>query len=46
MQMRQAAIKSRQLATMRTGELSEVGIGYLAVADDAVELNIGERDTV
>jgi hypothetical protein len=45
-QVRQAAIESRQLPFAASCELSKVGICYLSVTDHTSDLYIGERDTV
>lgn len=45
-QVRQAAIESRQLPFAASCELSKVGICYLSVTDHTTDLYIGERGTV
>jgi len=45
-QVRQAAIESRQLAVASSCELSKVGIRHLPVTDHTIKLHISERDTV
>jgi hypothetical protein len=45
-QVRQAAIESRQLAVAASCKLPKVRIGHLSMTDDASKLHIGERHTV
>jgi len=45
-QVRQAAIESRQLPFAASCELSKVGICHLSVTDHTTDLYIGERDAV
>ena len=45
-QVRQAAIESRQLPLAASCELSKVGICYLSVTDHTANPYISERDTV
>ena len=45
-QVRQAAIESRQLPFAASCELCKIGVCYLPVTDHTADLHIGERDTV
>lgn len=46
MQVREAAVESRQLPFAASRELGEVRIGYLSVTDDTTDFYFDERDNV